>query len=117
MYPAGSNGAAQAVLDAGGTLHAVIPCRQYESTFEGADLDRYHDLLQSADVVETLDHPGPTEEAFFDAGRQVADLCEVLIAVWDGRPARGMGGTADVVAYARASGVETVIVWPPGVAR
>ena len=27
--------------------------------------------------------------------------CEVLIAIWDGQPARGPGGTAEVVALAR----------------
>ena len=108
---------AQAVLDAGGRLRVVVPCEHYDTTFHGPDLDRYRQLLGSADTVETLDHAEPTEEAFLEAGHRVADLCEVLIAVWDGRPARGLGGTADVVAYARAAGVETVIVWPPGVPR
>jgi hypothetical protein len=31
----------------------------------------------------------------------VADQCDALVAVWDGQPARGRGGTADIVAYAR----------------
>jgi hypothetical protein len=29
----------------------------------------------------------------------------VLLAVWDGRPARGLGGTGDVVARARRQGL------------
>src|SRR5439155_12740709 len=32
------------------------------------------------------------------------DRCDVLIALWDGQPARGRGGTAEVVALARRVG-------------
>jgi len=35
---------------------------------------------------------------------RVVDLADLLIAVWDGKPARGPGGTADVVAYAASAG-------------
>jgi hypothetical protein len=37
--------------------------------------------------------------------------------VWDGVPAQGKGGTADVVEQARASGVPIEVVWPPGARR
>lgn len=108
---------ARAVLDAGGALHVVVPCDKYEETFQGADLAAFHDLLQQAEQVETLRHPEPIEEAFYAAGRRVVDLCDVLIAVWDGEPARGLGGTADVVEYARSGGRQVVVIWPPGVRR
>lgn len=108
---------ARSVLDAGGALHVIVPCERYEATFRGADLLRFWELLGDAERVETLRHPEPTEEAFLSAGCRVADLCEVLVAVWDGEPARGLGGTADVVDYARAKGREIVIIWPPGVKR
>ena len=39
----------------------------------------------------------------------MVEHADVLIAVWDGRPARGMGGTADAVAYARQRGVP--VLW------
>jgi hypothetical protein len=39
-----------------------------------------------------------------DAGRVVVDRSSVLVAAWDGQPSRGLGGTADVVAYARERG-------------
>ena len=34
----------------------------------------------------------------------MVDHSELLIAVWDGKPAAGLGGTGDVVSYARQSG-------------
>lgn len=108
---------AQAVLGMGGALHVIVPCERYDETFSGADLSRFRKLLGDADLVETLGHPEPTEEAFLDAGHRVADLCAILVAVWDGEPARGVGGTADVVDYAKAAGREIVIVWPTGVTR
>jgi hypothetical protein len=34
----------------------------------------------------------------------------VLVALWDGEPARGVGGTAEVVAAAQAGGIEIIVV-------
>lgn len=39
-------------------------------------------------------------DAYANAGRYVADHCDLLIAVWDGKPSRGRGGTAEIVQYA-----------------
>ena len=46
---------------------------------------------------------GRPNEAFLAAGRYIVDHCDVLFAVWDGLPAGAMGGTGDVVEYARRS--------------
>jgi hypothetical protein len=108
---------ARAVLAAGGQLHIVLPCHDYESTLHGADRVTYRDLLRQATTIETLPYPGPSEDAYYAAGRRVVDLCQRLLAVWDGQPARGLGGTADVVAYARQLGREVRVIWPDGVSR
>ena len=42
------------------------------------------------------------EEAYLAAGLGVLDRSDALLALWDGEPARGRGGTAEVVAEARA---------------
>ena len=52
-----------------------------------------------------------------DGGRAVVDRSSVLVAVWDGQPSRGLGGTADVVAYARERGVPVEVIWPEGASR
>lgn len=101
------------LLRAGGRLHAIVPSRDYERTFTAAaDLAAFRSLLEAADAVTRLDYAEPSEEAFLAAGKRVVDDCETLIAIWDGRPARGLGGTADVVRYARASGRTVSVVWP-----
>ncbi len=44
-------------------------------------------------------------------------LVDEVLAVWDGRPARGYGGTADVVAYAIRTGVPVHVLWPDNASR
>jgi hypothetical protein len=36
---------------------------------------------------------------------------------WDGKPARGYGGTADVVAEARNKGIPVTVIRPEGAGR
>jgi hypothetical protein len=96
----------------------VVPSDGYTATFgDPADREEFDRLVNAATVVEVLHYATPTEEAFLAAGKRVVDLCEVLVAVWDGKEARGLGGTADVVAYAQASEREVRIIWPDGVDR
>ena len=45
--------------------------------------------------------------------RGSTDACEILLAVWDGKPAAGLGCTADVVAYARERDRHVMVVWFP----
>lgn len=41
------------------------------------------------------------KSAYLNAGTYVVDNCDVLIALWDGQPSRGRGGTAEIVGYAK----------------
>jgi hypothetical protein len=108
---------AELTLEIGGALQAIVPAADFETTFAPVDRARYLDLLSRADEVTVLDFLQSSDEAYDAAGRFVVDHCEVLFAVWDGRPARGLGGTADAVAYARSVSREVLICWPAGVRR
>ena len=52
--------------------------------------------------------------AYMDAGYRTIDRADVLVAVWDGNPGKGFGGTADAVAYARSIGQPLIIIRPDG---
>lgn len=92
---------ADLVLRRGGALEVIIPFDGYAETFaDEGDRREYERLLRAASVVETLRRGGSDEEAYMAAGRGVVDSSDMLVAVWDGRPASGLGGTADVVEYA-----------------
>lgn len=109
---------AKAVLDVGGLLQVVIPAAKYRNGFEDEDAKRRYDaLLDKATYSQRLDHVESTEEAHMAGGRAVVDAAEVVVAVWDGQPARGLGGTADVVAYALQRGVPVEVIWPAGASR
>lgn len=56
-------------------------------------------------------------EAHMTGSEILVGLADEVVAVWDGRPARGYGGTADAVAYAEEHGVPVRIVWPSGATR
>lgn len=90
----------------------MIPSTGYEATFDPGERSTFRSLLARAHLVETLEFPRTSAAAFAAAGHRVVDLCDVLIAVWDGRTADGKGGTADTVAYARHRGKRIVVVWP-----
>jgi hypothetical protein len=105
---------AEVVLSLKGELAVVVPCARYEETFSTlSQRRRYHRLIELAADVERLDYVDASEQAFFAAGRRVVERCDELVAIWDGKPARGPGGTADVVAYAQRSGRPIRIIWRP----
>ena len=49
------------------------------------------------------------DDAYFEAGRRVVNSCEIVIAIWNGRAAAGVGGTAEAVAYALRA--QRVVLW------
>lgn len=106
------------VLASGGQLEVIVPCEGYAGSL-GTDEGRvrFEHLRAAARSVITLPYPEPSEAAYLAAGQAVVDRCDHVFAVWDGRPARGLGGTADIVAYARALGRPTTVLWVDGISR
>jgi hypothetical protein len=103
--------AAKAALALGYRLHVPMPFAQaeYEKDFDTpADLAEFHAVLaQARDGIIALDGDHGTEmnRSYEAVGRYVVRHCDVLIAIWDGRPSGGQGGTADIVHYAALGGV------------
>ena len=108
---------ARAVTDLGGSLEAIIPAGQYREVLPADSHPEYDRLLAQAAAVRCLPFTRPTSESYMAASRLMIDAADELIAVWDGQPARGYGGTADVVAYARQHGKPVRVIWPPGAQR
>ena len=106
--------AAEAALARGWRLQAVLPFDRvtYARDFaDGEDAKRFAALLGQADcVLELPGDPDDDTEAYMAAGRATIAHCDLLIAVWDGRPPRGRGGTAEVVHLAVAQGTPVIHV-------
>lgn len=80
-------------------LNAIIPSQNYSETFGKENLDDYLNILKKADNIIQLNFNRPSEEAFYAAGKKIADFSDILFAIWDGLPAEGLGGTGDVFKY------------------
>jgi len=92
---------------------AVVPCEKYDETFsKESDRENYYQYLAKAKQLIKLDFPFPSEQAYYDAGKYVVDHCDVLFAVWNGKAAKGLGGTGDVVEYAKLKGKRIVHINP-----
>lgn len=100
------------VLNRGGALHAAIPFADYERTFAAEDVKKYRRILLKAESVKILDPQNSDEDAYLAAGMQIVDDADVMIAVWNGLPAKGKGGTADIVSYASAKRVPVIHINP-----
>ena len=99
---------AEVVLQNNIDLTAIIPCEDYIQTFRYEQQKKYRAILELCCTVEVLGYQRPSEQAFLRAGQIVADRSDIIFAIWDGKPAKGTGGTADIVEYALSKGKRIV---------
>ena len=108
--------AAEVALDLGWELQAVLPFGRAEyraSLANSGARERFDRLLERSTCA--LELPGDKErelDAYVMTGRATVAHCDMLIAVWDGLPPRGRGGTGEVVQLAITRGT-AVIHLPP----
>ena len=101
-----------------------FPVESYRLDFiEQSSKDAFDALLARATAIVELpgerrqpdapeDAPDLQGAAYATVGEYVIDHSDLVLALWDGGPARGVGGTAEVVARARAQGVPVLHVDP-----
>jgi len=103
---------ASEVVRAGGRLYAIIPATGFRESLPAEARMLYDSLVQAADRVHRMPYRTPDPESYMAASKFMLRESDELFAVWDGLPARGYGGTADVVAYARNEGIKVRVIWP-----
>ncbi len=104
--------AAREALSRGYALRAVLPFPRavFEQDFSEDERAEFSSLLERADSWHL---PGTRDEAdmaYAMAGEATVAQSELLIAIWDGETARGLGGTGDVIDYAVRRGVPVIHV-------
>jgi hypothetical protein len=82
---------------------------RFEKDFTAEQWRRIQPYFAKAVQVEQITGEATENQAYLETGLRTVDRANVVIAVWDGKPAAGQGGTGDVVAYARA--LEKPLVW------
>lgn len=111
---------AEQAVDLGYQLHCPVPFAEevYRQTIVekqlGDDVLALHDRLWREagprfELDGSRDEPELEKDAYLAVGELVLRQCDVLIAIWDGAPADGRGGTGDIVAAALR--LELPVVW------
>lgn len=81
-----------------------MPQERFRNDFDASGWARAELVLSRAISVEvTADHE-KRAEGYYECGIETVQQSQLLMALWDGREARGMGGTAEIVGFARAIG-------------
>jgi hypothetical protein len=105
---------ADELMRVGATLVVVLPlpADEYRRDFVApGSADEFDRLLARASTVHLATTDEASREAAYEAaGLQVLEAADMLVAVWDGAPARGRGGTAELVEAAQARDVDVVVV-------
>jgi hypothetical protein len=89
-----------------------FPKARFQQDFSLADWQRILPLLEKATRVEEVAGEESIEGAYMETGILTADRADIMVVVWDGKPAAGFGGTGDVAAYIRELGKPLIIIDP-----
>lgn len=104
--------AAEQALAIGARVLAILPqdakeCREQIRT---QWLDRFDTALsRCAEVIEPLERL-PKPECYRAAGVRMLERADVLLAIWNGKRAHGIGGTGNIVELAIGMGIPVVRV-------
>ena len=103
---------------AGWPLHAILPfsLARYENDFAPAHatggVDRraeFRAALAQAESIVELPDVNDAVQGYERAGQCMLEQSSLLVAVWDGQPAAGRGGTQAVISQAVAAAIP--VIW------
>ena len=77
---------------------------RFQQDFSPEDWSVASQLLARAVSIQIEPAAGEHPEPYLECGVRIVDECDVLVAVWNGAPAGGPGGTGDIIAYAYSLG-------------
>ncbi len=103
---------ARTALRLGLGWEAVLPMApaEFQRDFSDDEWRLVEGLLADAEQVRVIGERPHRDDAYLDCGMETVNHCDLLLAVWDGEPARGRGGTAEIIAYAREMSRPLIIV-------
>jgi hypothetical protein len=111
--------AAEAALAAGWRLHVVMPYprEQYRASFDSPEsVAAFDALVDRAAAVTVLDGVPGRYDAYVPLGRVLVAQSDLLLAIWDGAEALGVGGTATIVQRARRETLPVIRLDPAAAA-
>src|SRR5690606_36272276 len=83
---------ARVLLDHNIPYIAIIPSADYEDTFpDETTLTQFEYLRTFAAEVKNIGYAQATEEAFFEASKELVNSSDHIVAIWNGNPAKSLG--------------------------
>lgn len=91
-------------------LRILLPSsrQDFKGDFEPHDWARAEAVFTKAASIEEISDGALRNEKYYECGIRTVQDSQLLLALWDGAPARGLGGTEQIVAFARKIGRLTI---------
>lgn len=86
-----------------------LPVEEFRKDFDEDGWSRAERVLRQAASVEVTGGSQLREECYYECGIETVQQSRLLLALWDGAPSQGLGGTGDVVSFAR--GIGRPVAW------
>jgi hypothetical protein len=105
---------AEACLASDVPWRAILPfaLADFRDDFTDDEWSHATNLLGHAVSVEISESQEDRTAAYLSCGLRTVDGADLILAVWDGNPARGIGGTAEIVEYARTKNKPLILIHP-----
>ena len=102
---------AESCIALGIPLRVLLPLarEEFRKDFDEATWARAEEAMRSAVSVEVVGSDEGRDERYYECGLETVQQSQMLLAVWNGQPALGQGGTAEIVAFAQQMG--RPVVW------
>jgi hypothetical protein len=86
-----------------------MPKEQFHADFDDDSWARAERVMEKALSVEVVGAGEEPPQRYYECGIETVQQSQLLIALWDGGPGQGLGGTADMVYFAKEQGRQ--VVW------
>jgi hypothetical protein len=97
---------AESCLELGLPLRVLLPmpAEDFRADFDAPTWARAERVLEHAISTDVTGRTGDREALYYECGVQTVVQSNVMIALWDGEPPQGLGGTQQIVTFAKAEG-------------
>src|SRR5579863_500980 len=102
---------AESCIQVGLPIRILLPApkEQFREDFDEPTWNRAVSVMEHAISVEVIGSGETKEERYYECGVETVQQSQMLLALWDGKPSLGLGGTEEIVTFAK--GQERPVVW------
>jgi hypothetical protein len=102
---------AESCIQLGLPLRILLPMpkQQFRDDFDPPTWERVEEVLRRAMSVEVTGGEQDRDARYYECGIETVLQSRFLVALWDGEPSRGLGGTEQIVSFAKIEG--RPVVW------